>query len=44
MLGRPVGAYVIRGDKVTWRPAVDPNRVIVSVAAVLIVYFLSRRR
>ena len=44
VLGRPVGAYVIRGDKVTWRPAVDPNRVIVSVAAALIVYFLSRRR
>ena len=44
VLGRPVGAYVIQGDKVTWRPAVDPNRVIVSVAAVLIVYFLSRRR
>ena len=40
----PVGAYVIQHDKVTWRPAVDPNRVVVSVAAVLIVYFLSLRR
>ena len=43
-LGRPIGAYVIQHDKVTWRPAVDPNRVVVSVAAVLTVYFLSRRR
>jgi uncharacterized spore protein YtfJ len=25
---RPVGAYVIRGDDVSWRPAIDVNRVI----------------
>ena len=36
-LGRPIGAYVSQHDKVTWRPAVDPNRVVVSVAAVLTV-------
>jgi uncharacterized spore protein YtfJ len=25
---RPVGAYVIRGDQVRWRPAVDVSRVV----------------
>ena len=25
---RPAGAYVIRGDEVTWTPAVDVNRII----------------
>lgn len=25
--GRPAGAWVIRGDDVTWRPAVDLNRI-----------------
>ena len=44
VVGRPAGAYVIQHDKVTWRPAVDLNRVVVSVAAVLIVYLLRRRR
>ena len=28
MAGRPAGAFVIKGDQVTWRPAVDANRVI----------------
>lgn len=31
---RPVGAYVLRGDHVEWKPAVDPNRVAVVVIAV----------
>jgi len=25
---KPAGAYVIRGDEVTWQPAVDVNRII----------------
>jgi uncharacterized spore protein YtfJ len=44
VIGRPVGAYVIQHGKVSWRPAVDPNRALVTVVAVLIVYLLSRRR
>jgi uncharacterized spore protein YtfJ len=28
MTGKPVGAYVIRGDNVKWEPAVDLNRLI----------------
>jgi len=26
MMARPLGAYVIRGEDVTWEPAVDRNR------------------
>ena len=32
---KPAGAYVIRGDEVEWRPAVDPNKVIVGAAIVV---------
>lgn len=28
---RPAGVYVIRGDEVTWKPAVDVNRVIAGI-------------
>ena len=28
MTGKPVGAYVIRGDSVKWEPAIDINRLI----------------
>jgi uncharacterized spore protein YtfJ len=38
---RPAGAFVIRGDDVDWRPAIDVNRVIlggqvIAVAALLL--------
>src|SRR6266545_4868878 len=32
---RPVGAYVIRGDQVEWRPAIDTTRLITAGAAVV---------
>jgi uncharacterized spore protein YtfJ len=32
LAGRPVGAWVIRDGEVTWRPAVDVNRILVLVA------------
>lgn len=35
--GRPVGAYVIADGRVTWRPAVDVNRVASWASAALIV-------
>jgi uncharacterized spore protein YtfJ len=46
---RPVGAYVIRGGRVSWRPAIDVNRVIlggqiVAVVALLTIRALFRRR
>jgi uncharacterized spore protein YtfJ len=37
---KPAGAYVIRGDEVTWQPAVDVNRLIagaILVAALALV-------
>ncbi|HEY7564592.1 MAG TPA: spore germination protein GerW family protein [Acidimicrobiia bacterium] len=40
---RPVGAYVIRGNELTWRPAIDLNRVILGGQMVVIVAFLALR-
>lgn len=41
---RPVGAYVIEGGKVRWRPAVDVTRIVAQVTfAALAVAFLLRR-
>ena len=28
MAGRPAGVFVIKGDKVRWQPAVDPNLIV----------------
>ncbi|HEX6246621.1 MAG TPA: hypothetical protein VFZ64_02005 [Nocardioidaceae bacterium] len=42
--GRPAGAYVVKGDDVTWQPAVDPNRIIAVVGFVVVAYLLSRPR
>ena len=42
--GRPMGAYVIRHGEVSWRPALDPNRIVTVVGVVLVAYLLSRPR
>jgi uncharacterized spore protein YtfJ len=42
--GRPAGAYVIKDGQVSWRPAVDPNRLVVMAGLVIIAYLLSRPR
>lgn len=42
--GRPAGAYVIQDGQVSWRPAVDPNRIVVMVGLAVIAYLLSRPR
>ena len=39
---RPAGAYVIRGGEVTWRPAIDVNRL--ALLALGLVLLLLRRR
>jgi uncharacterized spore protein YtfJ len=44
MSGRPAGAYVIRNGEVTWRPAVDPNRIVMTLGAVIVAYLLTRPR
>lgn len=42
---KPVGAYVIRGEEVTWVPAVDVSRIVFySLGAFLLAALLLRRR
>jgi uncharacterized spore protein YtfJ len=47
---RPLGVYVIRGERVTWQPALDLNRVILggqvagAVIALALAVALRRRR
>lgn len=43
MRARPVGVFVIRGDDVTWRPAVDVNRLILGAQVVAVVALFSLR-
>jgi uncharacterized spore protein YtfJ len=43
MAGGPAGVYVIKGDKVTWLPAVDVNRLMLGFQVVLVVFFLTIR-
>ncbi len=40
---RPVGAFVIRGNEMSWRPAVDVNRIILGGQIVAIVALLTLR-
>lgn len=40
---RPAGAYVIKGDEVAWRPAVDVNRVILGAQVVAVLALLVAR-
>ncbi|WNV87473.1 sporulation protein [Umezawaea sp. Da 62-37] len=42
--GKPVGAYVIAGGQVSWRPAVDVNRLFTGLAAVTIAFLITRAR
>ena len=43
LAARPVGAYLIRGDEVTWRPAVDVNRIVLGGQVVAVVALLTLR-
>jgi uncharacterized spore protein YtfJ len=43
MTARPVGAFVIRGDELTWRPAIDVNRIVLGSQVVGIVALLTIR-
>jgi uncharacterized spore protein YtfJ len=40
---KPVGAFVVKGDDVVWRPAVDVNRVILGAQIVAILALLVAR-
>lgn len=49
VMARPVGAYQIRGDEVTWIPAADTTRVIVigqlvAIVALLVIRSIVRSR
>ena len=39
---RPAGAYVIKDGKVSWHPAIDPNKIIMMVGLTVIAYMISR--
>jgi uncharacterized spore protein YtfJ len=46
---RPVGAYVVRGDEVSWQPAFDLNRVVLGcqllgLAAILLTHRRLKQR
>ena len=43
LTARPVGAFVIRGGDVAWRPAIDLNRVVLGGQVVAIVALLTVR-
>jgi len=49
LVARPVGAFLIRGDELTWRPAVDVNRIamggqIVAIVALLTIRAIAKAR
>lgn len=41
---RPAGAFVVRDGKVTWRPAVDVNRLFTVVGMVTAAWLVTRAR
>ena len=41
---RPVGAFIIHNGRVTWRPALDLNRLLTLIGMVAVVYLLRRPR
>ena len=46
---RPVGAYVVQGDKLSWQPAIDVNRLalggqLVGIVALLVIGGILRAR
>ena len=43
LMSRPVGAFVIRDGDMSWRPAVDVNRIIVGAQVVAVVALLALR-
>lgn len=44
MQARPAGVYVVKDGRVTWRPAVDVNRLVAVAGAVVIASLLTRMR
>jgi uncharacterized spore protein YtfJ len=42
LVARPAGAYVIKDGEVTWRPALDPNRLAGAAASVVVAVLVTR--
>lgn len=40
LAARPVGAYLVRGEDLSWRPAVDVNRIVLGAQIVVVVALL----
>jgi hypothetical protein len=36
-MARPAGAWIVRDGEVSWRPAVDPNRIVLGGKIVAVV-------
>jgi uncharacterized spore protein YtfJ len=43
VVARPIGAYLIRGGQVSWRPAVDVNRIVLGGQVVIAIALLTIR-
>jgi uncharacterized spore protein YtfJ len=43
LAARPAGVYVLTGDQVRWRPAVDVNRIVLGAQVVAVVAMLTWR-
>jgi uncharacterized spore protein YtfJ len=43
VVARPIGAYLIRGGQVSWRPAVDVNRIVLGGQVVMAIALLTIR-
>jgi uncharacterized spore protein YtfJ len=43
MTARPVGAFIIRDGELSWRPAVDVNRIVLGGQVVVVVALLTVR-
>ena len=44
LISRPAGAYVIKNGQVSWRPAVDVNRMVAVAGALGVAFLVSRAR
>ncbi|TMD26029.1 MAG: sporulation protein [Chloroflexi bacterium] len=43
VIARPVGAFVIKGDQVSWQPAIDVNRAILGGQILAVIALLTLR-
>lgn len=43
LTAEPVGAFLLQGDEVTWRPTIDVNRILLGAEVVAIVALLTAR-